>query len=225
MAWFFQGGWPMYPLLAVSIISLGVMLDRFLYYLLTWEKSEGVNKWLQTMKVHSRAQESLGSVRKSAKPLRTLAMVFLQGADWEDALLARELRIKARVLQVSYRSRLGILAIIAHLSPLMGLFGTVLGMIEVFQGIAQTGGQASMAVLASGIWMALMTTAFGIGIAVPTMAAHHALESVLERRLGVMETYVDELCHHFKRNLGVNLGGTAKVGDTQEAVYDSLHSA
>jgi biopolymer transport protein ExbB len=76
---------------------------------------------------------------------------------------------------------LRVLDSIVTLAPLLGLFGTVLGMIEAFRELEAAGGRADPALLAGGIWEALLTTAAGLGVAIPASAALHWLESVVER--------------------------------------------
>lgn len=72
------------------------------------------------------------------------------------------------------------LEVIAALSPLLGLFGTVLGMIEAFQALEAAGTQVNPSVLSGGIWVALLTTAVGLAVAMPVALAHSALERRLE---------------------------------------------
>ena len=67
-------------------------------------------------------------------------------------------------------------------SPLLGLLGTVLGMIQTFSRLADTQGALDMTLLADGIWQALLTTAAGLIIAIPAVAAHQAF---LRREEGV----------------------------------------
>jgi biopolymer transport protein ExbB len=67
------------------------------------------------------------------------------------------------------------LAIIAHVSPLLGLLGTVTGMIKAFMKVEQAGGNVNVGVLAGGIWEALITTASGLVVAIPMIVAHHYL--------------------------------------------------
>ncbi len=70
---------------------------------------------------------------------------------------------------------------VAQLTPLLGLFGTVLGMIAAFQALQEAGDQVDPAALAGGIWVALLTTAVGLAIAMPTSMALSWLEARLEQ--------------------------------------------
>ena len=76
---------------------------------------------------------------------------------------------------VSLRSYLRLLELIATLSPLLGLLGTVLGMIDAFQALEAAGSRVNPAILSGGIWVALLTTAAGLIVAIPAAAAHNVL--------------------------------------------------
>lgn len=81
----------------------------------------------------------------------------------------------------SLTSHLRILELIAALAPLLGLFGTVLGMIDAFQQLENTGSQVDPAVLSGGIWLALLTTAAGLAVAMPAVAINGFFERCIER--------------------------------------------
>lgn len=89
-------------------------------------------------------------------------------------------RIARRTLAEARRG-LRALDVIATISPLLGLLGTVLGMIAAFQALQSTGARADPAVLAGGIWEALLTTAAGMAVAIPAALALAWFESVIER--------------------------------------------
>lgn len=78
-------------------------------------------------------------------------------------------------------SHLRILELIASLAPLLGLFGTVLGMINAFQQLENAGNQVDPSILSGGIWLALLTTAVGLAVAMPTVAINSFFERRLER--------------------------------------------
>jgi len=88
---------------------------------------------------------------------------------------------------------LPVLSAIASLAPLMGLLGTVLGMILTFQEISRLGGQADMAALAGGIWQALLTTAAGLLVAIPAAIAAALLAGRAEGAAAMMEQSVGAL--------------------------------
>ena len=76
---------------------------------------------------------------------------------------------------------------IANLSPLLGLLGTVLGMIKAFSKLESAGTKVDPTILAGGIWDALLTTAFGLSVAIPALAAFYLLEGKVENSRSLMK--------------------------------------
>lgn len=85
------------------------------------------------------------------------------------------------------------LEVIASLAPLLGLFGTVLGMIEAFRQMEQAGSQVNPAILSGGIWEALLTTAVGLAVAIPVVAVLNWLERRVDRLAHQMDSTVTRL--------------------------------
>jgi len=91
----------------------------------------------------------------------------LSGSKLSGDVLREELTRRAQFLVRHLSRQVWVLELIAASAPLFGLLGTVLGMIVAFQGVGQGTGGADTALLAAGIWEALLTTAFGLGVALP----------------------------------------------------------
>ena len=85
----------------------------------------------------------------------------------------RILEIRAEDVVRTLEKRLSLMAVLARLAPLLGLLGTILGMIATFAHIADSSSGINMTLLASGIWQALLTTAAGLSIAIPSLLALH----------------------------------------------------
>ena len=85
------------------------------------------------------------------------------------------------------------LEVIASLAPLMGLFGTVLGMIEAFRQLEAAGNQVNPAILSGGIWEALLTTAVGLGVAIPVVVVLNWLERRVDRLAHEMDDVVTQV--------------------------------
>ena len=82
------------------------------------------------------------------------------------------------------------LEIIANVSPLLGLLGTVLGMITAFSELESAGSKVDPAILAGGIWEALLTTAFGLVVAIPALIMFHVLEGRVDETRATMRDAV-----------------------------------
>ncbi|MCF7992814.1 MAG: MotA/TolQ/ExbB proton channel family protein [Thiohalocapsa sp.] len=121
-----------------------------------------------------------------------------------DVLREELMRFAAEQLQ-ALRAWLRALEVIAALSPLLGLLGTVLGMIEAFRQLETAGSQVDPAILSGGIWQALLTTAAGLIVAIPVLMLHAWLERRVERCAHAMEDAVT-------RVLTRDLAGVAEHG-------------
>ena len=102
----------------------------------------------------------------------------------------------SRLVQHEYdrlNRRLGVLEQVSYLAPLLGLLGTVLGIINVFQGLADQGSAADAGLLAGGIWEALITTAVGLCVAIPFALLHAALQGRVVLIGGAMQDQLTRL--------------------------------
>ena len=126
------------------------------------------------------ARAALENERNPIADVLTSALAGLQGG--VDPALVREeaARRGARAL-AELRGYFRPLEVIGSLAPLLGLLGTVMGMIEAFRELQNAGSQVNPAVLSGGIWEALLTTAVGLIVAIPAVAALNWLERRVER--------------------------------------------
>jgi biopolymer transport protein ExbB len=193
---FRQGGWVMYPLLAFSVVALAVILERALFYLLSRAGS------VRTAEELAAFYKECGDWKAAAKSFaeHNKRVYFLPVINaYFDALnetpqqTDERLFAQAKEIVILNERRLPILSSIAAAAPLFGLFGTVLGMIEVFQRLAALGGRADVALLSGGIWVALLTTAFGLLIAIPALLAHHYFSRLAGGRSDYMELLISRL--------------------------------
>jgi biopolymer transport protein ExbB len=182
---FRQGGWVMYPLLAFSVLSLAVILERAAFYVSCRGEPEALlqhvaSRWKQG------ADAAALSAELGAAGSRSYFILLVQNYfdAFDDALPVFEEKLYACGAEIVrlHERRLSPLSSIATISPLIGLFGTVLGMIEVFQRLSALGGRADVALLSGGIWVALLTTAFGLLIAVPTLLSHQYFSRLVAER-------------------------------------------
>ncbi|EGV30608.1 MotA/TolQ/ExbB proton channel [Thiorhodococcus drewsii AZ1] len=152
---------------------------------------ESLRRWQQ-----SDAQAAIALVAGRNQPvahLVHLALVGLHRPRVEMATLREELTRVASLQLESLRSHLRALEIIGTLSPLLGLLGTVLGMIEAFRQLEVAGSQVDPSILSGGIWQALLTTAVGLTVAIPVVLAHTWLERRVERCGHQMEDAVTQV--------------------------------
>ena len=170
-------------LLVASIFGLALTLRKFQQFS---KVSESVLKrlYLAVEQWHSGEQKSAleiidGSSLAIAHDLR---FVLEQQARVDSDYLYDEILRRTSEFLRDYAKNLRILELIYTLAPVLGLLGTVLGMIDAFRGLAGSaaGSAAESAALAGGIWEALLTTAVGLSIAICFAILHTLLESKLE---------------------------------------------
>lgn len=179
------GGPAMWVIGALSVITAALILWK------TWDLSRlgawnggghvqcAVAQWGDGQE--TAAQEILANRRTCRAILAHAAMqARLDPGLSDDAARAETTRVAARVLAHAQRGQRP-LELISTIAPLLGLLGTVLGMISAFQALQQAGAQADPATLAGGIWEALLTTAAGMAVAIPASMALSWFESVEDR--------------------------------------------
>ena len=208
-----SAGWPIWPLLIISIVGLAIVIER------TWylrqiqvfpkdclETAFGLANAISNGK--SITESEISSLKQSSLAGTLFACLLrekLQGNSADSAI--EELQAIAQSIWLKLDRYLGALATIATVAPLLGLFGTVVGMIEIFgsQG-AINGGAGSPQQLAHGISVALYNTAFGLLIAIPALAAWRSLRSIANQRQRECEEFTRQL---FKKLYPITASNTA----------------
>jgi biopolymer transport protein ExbB len=198
----------MYPLLAFSVLALGVILERGFYFLKSRQRLDffletlmngGGDEKGKTIRAGREKAEAIRELRKKIGGqkgkgyLSQMAAAYLKSLEEEPAAAAEKIFVAGSEIIREGEKRLGALASVAHLAPLLGLFGTVLGMIEVFRKLESIGGRADVSLLSGGIWVALLTTAFGLIIAIPTLMAHHYFSGIVTGRSEDIQFLVSSL--------------------------------
>jgi biopolymer transport protein ExbB len=193
---FRQGGWVMYPLLAFSVIALAVILERAIFFLSSRAGSVHDTEELAALYKECgdwKAAAGLFAEHKKRVYFLPVVTAYFDVFNETPQHLEECLFAQAKEIVMINERRLPILSSIAAAAPLFGLFGTVLGMIEVFQKLAALGGRADVALLSGGIWVALITTAFGLLIAIPSLLSHHYFSRLAGGRSDYMELLIIRL--------------------------------
>src|SRR5256712_12433666 len=168
-----KGGLLMWPILACSIISIAVFAERLLYLhratIHVGEFLKGLSKLIQRRNLAEALHESAGTPGPVARVIH--AAIIRHDAPRSEL---REVVQEAGQLEVPKLERfLGVLATLAFLAPLLGLLGTVAGMIDAFGTIASHGGYATGGGLFRGIYKKLLTTAAGAVVGAATFLCFH----------------------------------------------------
>lgn len=173
---FVKGGPIMVPIMVCSIVALAVLIERFRFFYRSYGNPEKLMKSVKTALLARDFTESLNICRREKTPVSSVVRVGLEHIDLPKNAIQDVMRQEALRQMKRVEARHGILSTIASISPLLGLTGTVTGMIASFQ-IISTIGIGDPTALAGGISEALYTTAAGLLVGIPTLAAYNWCES------------------------------------------------
>lgn len=166
---FLSGGWLMYPLLGCSIVALAIIGERFWALRSSKICPEGlVQHILKTLATRETVPLKLTQL-STQSPLGLILSRGLQHTEQGISIMRARMEDQGRQVIIELEKYLNTLGTIASASPLLGLLGTVLGMIQIFSVL---GGTPDAEVLAGGIATALLTTAFGLFVAIPSLMFH-----------------------------------------------------
>lgn len=193
---FLQAGGPVVMILVVmSVISLAIILVKLLQFRNARLNDLKPAKAALGLWRAGRVEEAISVAGKSRNPVAQAIARGLRGhhRGLPDSMIREEvMRYGGDVLQ-NMRAWFRPLEVIASLAPLLGLFGTVLGMITAFQQLESAGNQVNPAILSGGIWVALLTTAVGLAVAMPVVVILNWLERRVDRLAHNMDNYVTQL--------------------------------
>lgn len=181
-----SGGWLMYPIVLCSIVALAIVGER----LWTLQSSKILPKnlvaqiwlWHQNNELHSERVKEIGQ----ASALGRLLAAGLLNAQREREVMKETIEETGRHVVHDLERYLNTLGTIASITPLLGLLGTVIGMIKVFSVITSSG-VGDPAVLAGGISEALITTAAGLSVAIPSLIFYRHLRRRVDELVVDME--------------------------------------
>lgn len=180
--WLEAGGPVVVVLAVVSVVALTiVLLKLWQFAVLRIGSRRFVAETIALMRAGD-DEQAMALLRAQKNPIaQVLASVLqLRGTMPEEAVREEAARQAVGHLE-NLRSYLRGLEVIAALAPLLGLLGTVLGMITAFQQMEAAGSQIDPSILSGGIWEALLTTAVGLIVAIPAVLASNWLERVVEQ--------------------------------------------
>ena len=176
-----KGGPVMLILLGLSIISLTIIIIKiFQFYksdIYNGNKILPVYKLLEDNKI-SQSRELLNSI---IHPSSNIITSILDNKNLSNEDRENEVSIIGEKQLRNLEFLLKPLEVISNVAPLLGLLGTVIGMITAFSKLENAGSKVDPAILAGGIWEALLTTAFGLIVAIPALAAFYWLDGKVDK--------------------------------------------
>jgi biopolymer transport protein ExbB len=191
LAEFFEAGGPIIIILAVlAVLALGVGIVKLVQFFRIGVGRSGFVPAVVRQLRENHWREGLSDLEERPNPVARVMAAAVRGkADsrMDDQVVREEVTRVAQAQLDAMERGLALLSLIATISPLLGLLGTVLGMIEAFQQMETVGDRIEPAVLAGGIWEALLTTAAGLSVAIPAAVIYTWLQRSVDVEAQRME--------------------------------------
>jgi biopolymer transport protein ExbB len=182
---FDKGGVVVWVLLGYSILALAIIIERLLQFFLMGRLPAEFEQRLPEVLARGELGEWL--IRLKGPEVLILRGTLEGAASGVKDLSRVAQRIGSVELQRMERG-FRTLGILGNTAPLLGLLGTIIGMIKAFMVIEQAGGRVDAQALAGGIWEAMLTTGVGLVVAIPILLALHMLEGMADRRAQSMRS-------------------------------------
>lgn len=199
-------GWPIWPIIFASIVAVGIIIER----MLALRQSVVAPRNLLSKVVQEYRQSGVSGVNAEMlvrlhknSPLGQIFAAGLKNVKSSREVMKESIEEAGRSVVHDLDRYLTTLGTIASLSPLMGLFGTLVGMIEIFGSNSPTGGGGNPAQLAHGISVALYNAAFGILVAIPSMIFYRHFRAKVDALVVEMELQalkLVEIIHGERKN-------------------------
>ena len=192
----FSGGWLMVPLLICSVLSLAISLERAISLrkqtVIPKDLMSTVLLWMESDQLTTERMQEI----KESSQLGAIIIMGLTKASLSRERMQESIQELANNIIHDLERNLTALGTIAAIAPLLGLLGTVIGMIKVFSAIMLEG-SGNTSVLAGGISEALITTAAGMAIAIPTLICHRYFHRKVDHLVIEMEQQAVSLVDKF----------------------------
>lgn len=174
------GGWLMWPLAACSVIATAIVIER------AWSlrrrrilPEDLIKRIWQLYRANQLTDERIATIRRDS-PLGRILAAALVNRNHSREVMKEAIADTGRQVVAELERFLNTLGTIAAIAPLLGLLGTVFGMIDIFR-VIQNAGNGNVGLLAGGISVALITTAAGLCVAIPTLMFHRYFEGLVDR--------------------------------------------
>ncbi len=203
MYWIKEGGVLMYLIALMSVIGVTVIIERFLYFSIHERKTFSdlrpkFHEFLDKQDVKGAVAYLKKSRSSSGKVVKEIIILWNR-TKTENITTLEEKAKEAALREIASLERyMWLLSVVAHVTPLIGLLGTVTGMIKAFQAVALHG-TGDAAILAEGISEALFTTAGGLIVAIPAVIIYNYYNKKIDNIVMDMEVASTEVINYFRR--------------------------
>lgn len=182
-----SGGWLMVPIIGCSVLALAIIIERLWTLqrrrVLPNDLTRQVWEWVSRNELNHQHIQAL----QEGSPLGRMLAAGLANRNREREAMKESIEDTGRHVVHELERYLNLLGTIAAVSPLLGLLGTVTGMVKIFAAISASNAVGDPSVLAGGISEALITTVAGLAVAIPTLVAYRYLRDRVDGLVVAME--------------------------------------
>lgn len=176
---FDKGGIIVWLLLAYSFIAMAIVVERLLHYALMGRPAKNVEDILGAAFESGQVEQQIDSMKgPEARVMQGIYQANNKHIKDLESVASRYGSEELQRMERGFRT----LSILGNTAPLLGLLGTIIGMIKAFMVIEVAGGRVDSQALAGGIWEAMLTTGVGLAVAIPILLLLHFLEGMADRR-------------------------------------------
>jgi len=216
---FDKGGIIVWILAGYSFIALTILFERMLRFTFMGNPGRKAEKnLLDAFKLPDAEKEIelQATVSKIGGPEGRMLQGIFQA--WKEGIMdLNRVAIRLGSLELNKMEKgFRTLSFLGNTAPLLGLLGTIIGMIKAFMVIEQAGGQVDAQALAGGIWEAMLTTGVGLAVAIPVLLLLHLLESAADKRAHSMRNYASLMLEYLP---GINESKEQSNSEVTEAVH------
>jgi len=185
-----KGGWLMIPIAVCLATAIWVTIDRaWAYTRLRASGDSTVGQAIEALK-SGRPEDAQHILEVEDDPVAGVILAAVSVRDRDRDTIKEAVENEGNRAAYTLEAKLGVLATISGVAPLIGFLGTVTGMIRAFQDIEYVIGNVTAKILAGGIWEAMVTTAFGLSVGILATVAYNYLVSRVQRFSNDLETAV-----------------------------------
>jgi biopolymer transport protein ExbB len=199
--WIVAGGFTMATLILLSIISIGVVLERLSFFKRVRLVTQALRVAIEDAFTTKKYDEALNHCRKSESPLAAMILAeAASGREAESADSERAMMLTMRGEMARLKQYLPVLATVSSIAPFVGLFGTCKGIITAFSDIS-TQGMGGPSVIAAGISEALVSTAAGLLVAIPALMFYNYFTKAIANLALELESHAFKVYRDLRAHL------------------------
>jgi len=195
-----NGGPVIWLILIAAATAVVVFIDRALLCHRSQINSVEFLNGVRTVLKRGNIVEAMSICEATPGPVARVVKVAIRVRDQGRDRVREEVEEAGSLEVPQLEERLNLLATIAQIAPLLGLFGTVVGFIDIFGQLETAGAEANLQQLSHGVWKALLCAAAGIGVAIPTHAAYNYLVSRINKIIHDLERSATEIVNIVTEN-------------------------